>query len=114
MQIPYIQTGLERAGFQSVAVGVPPAPGSARLAARVAPNPFRAAATIHLRLPAAGVVRAEVFDAAGRRVERLADGEFPAGDHALSLRGEGLGAGLYLVRIEGPGGAVTLRCVRLE
>lgn len=115
MQIPYVRTGLERAGFVPYALSAPPSgPLAPRLAAWAAPNPFRASATVRFVLPAAGRVRAEAFDAAGRRVATLADGPFAAGAHALELPGAGLAPGVYLVRIAGAGQAATVRCVRLE
>jgi hypothetical protein len=115
MQIPYIQTALERAGFQPWVLDAgDPSPGARRLAAWASPNPFRGEATVRFRLPDSGHVGIDVFDVHGRRVARLADRLYPAGEHAAPLAGEGLGAGVYLVRIAGPGGAATLRCVRLE
>lgn len=115
MQIPYIQTALERAGFEPYLVDVPAGPGVAgRLAAWAEPNPFRDSAVIRFRIAAPGAVRAEAFDVAGRRVATLAAGDFAAGEHALALPGAGLAPGVVLVRIAGPGGEARVRCVRLE
>jgi hypothetical protein len=79
------------------------------------PNPMRGGGTVRLDLARAGRVRVEVFDLSGRRVATLADGEFPAGTHALRWDarrddGRAAGAGLYFVRMSGPG--LTARTVR--
>ena len=69
------------------------------------PNPFAGTTTIRFDLPRAEHVRLEVFDLAGRRVARLANGGFPAGFHAIDRdrRTEGgrmVQPGVYLYRID--------------
>ena len=69
------------------------------------PNPFSGRTAIHFDLPAETRVRLEVFDAQGRLVRTLAEGDYPAGFHAAEWdhRGDGgqvLGAGVYLYRIQ--------------
>lgn len=69
-----------------------------------APNPAAGATTLRFSLPGAGRVRLEVFDAEGRRVRTLADGEYAAGEQttAWDLRDEAgarVGAGLYFARL---------------
>ncbi|MCC6348811.1 MAG: hypothetical protein IT347_04360 [Candidatus Eisenbacteria bacterium] len=83
--------------------------------APAAPNPARDVTRFAAVLPAAAEVRLEIFDAAGRRVRRLAGGEFAAGAHefAWDLRddaGAPVPAGLYLARF-GAGGATRVRRV---
>jgi len=68
------------------------------------PNPFAVATTIRFRLPAISRVSLEVFDPSGRRLAVLAEGEYPAGAHAVSWdRRDATGAvarpGIYLYRI---------------
>ena len=67
------------------------------------PNPFPAETAIHFDLPIGAMVRLEVFDAQGRRVETLANRFFPAGRHAVSWKPAEsrarLGAGVYFYRI---------------
>jgi len=72
------------------------------------PNPFSRSTMFEYDLPAAAVVSLAVFDATGRRVAVLEDGERPAGRHAVrwtatGSRGEPLHAGLYFARFETPG-----------
>jgi hypothetical protein len=69
------------------------------------PNPFSSRTTIRFELPVATPVRLEVFDAQGRLVRTLADGQFPAGFHAVEWdqrdkSGRALGPGVYLYRIQ--------------
>ena len=73
------------------------------------PNPLRGAAVVSYVLPAPGTVRLSVFDAAGRRVSVLADGAHGAGRHEARLDAGGLAAGVYVLRLETPGGAVSRR-----
>jgi len=81
------------------------------------PNPFNPATTLRFDLPAAGMVRLEVFDTAGRKVSAVGFGEpdlrwYPAGTHEVTFDGSGLPSGVYLVRME-VGGASQVRKVVL-
>jgi hypothetical protein len=67
------------------------------------PNPFSALTTIRFELPVGAVVRLEVFDAQGRRVEKLASRYFPAGYHSVTWNPAGdrqSGPGVYFYRME--------------
>ena len=80
------------------------------------PNPAGAATTLRLAMPAAGVARLAVYDAAGRLVRELAGGALEAGEHVASwdLRDGGGAAvrpGLYFARLEAGGNAVVRRVV---
>jgi hypothetical protein len=69
------------------------------------PNPSRSNVDLTFGIPAAGPVRAEVFDAAGRRVARLANDEMYApGYHRLHWDGRDdsgspAASGVYFVRV---------------
>jgi hypothetical protein len=94
------------------------APLSLSLAAP-SPNPARGATTLRYTLSRAGHVRLAVFDAAGRRVAILRDGELPAGGHAESFTlrdesGRDLPSGLYLVRLEAEGRVLTRRLAAIR
>ncbi len=69
---------------------------SATLALGVAPNPAVGASTVTLALPAATAATVEVFDALGRRVATLAQGEQAAGTTRLAV--PSLAPGVYVVR----------------
>ncbi len=73
------------------------------------PNPTREGATFRYGLPAAGAARLTVYDAHGRTVAVLADGEQGAGWHAATIASDRLASGLYLVRLDAGGVVVTHR-----
>ena len=50
-----------------------------------------------------GHTRLDVFTLDGRRVRTLADRQFGAGRHSVTLRDPLLSSGVYLVHLEGPG-----------
>ena len=77
-------------------------------------NPFRTEARLTLRLAAPAAVRAQAFDALGRRVAVLFDGPAPAGPLALRLDGGRLAPGVYLVRVDAGADVVTRRVVRVR
>ncbi len=81
-------------------------PGAASLVA--APNPAPRWTEIRFTLLAAARARVALYDAAGRRVRRLAEGSFPAGPQVvrwdgLDDRGVPLPAAVYVARVEGAG-----------
>jgi hypothetical protein len=69
-----------------------------RLAA-AAPNPFRSQTALTYSLDAPADVRLEVFDATGRRVAVLAEGQRAAGTYRATFDAEGLAAGVYVARL---------------
>jgi hypothetical protein len=80
--------------------------GSAVTLRPVAPNPLaEGVATIRFALPRSAPVSLRVVDVRGRAVATLAEGELPAGEHALSwdgrdARGARVAAGVYFVRLQ--------------
>ena len=70
---------------------------------RPRPAVTRGATTLSLELTASARATVVVYDAAGRRVRLLADGELGAGAHAIAWdgrdqRGAAVPAGVYFVR----------------
>jgi len=64
------------------------------------PNPFREKTTIEYALPETQLVRLEVYDPLGRRVEVLVDEQQQAGFHRVRWRGRAeLPSGLYFYRL---------------
>ena len=88
------------------AAGAEPGPGGTTLDVP-APNPVRGAAALGYRVPSAGPVRLDVFDALGRHVATLVDGVVAAGAHAATFDARGLGGGVYVVRLQVAGAVVT-------
>ena len=67
--------------------------------------------TVHFSLPEASLIRLDLYDAAGRRIERLAQGSYPAGEHSISINSTGLSAGVYFVRAEIGGQSASAKFV---
>lgn len=78
----------------------PAAPGIVRDFTLTAfPNPFNASTTIAYALPRAGHVSLRVLDPLGREVAVLADEQYQAGEHRVTLDGAELPSGIYFARL---------------
>jgi len=64
------------------------------------PNPLSGSTRIRYALPEAGAVTLRVYDALGRLVATLVDGERPAGTHEAVWQTRGAATGVYVYRIE--------------
>lgn len=73
------------------------------------PNPVRTQATVRGRLPAAGPLRLQAFDARGRLVQTVFDGEHGAGPFEARFEASDLPAGVYLLRLETGGASRSVR-----
>jgi hypothetical protein len=110
-----IQRGLQLAGFTSLPTGVedPPLAQARDVFLGAEPNPAVGATTLRFRLAREARVRLDVFDAQGRRLVTLVDGLRAPGEHAVTLEGRGLPAGLYLCRFEVGGRAQFRKAILL-
>jgi uncharacterized membrane protein len=113
---PYTQKAF-RITLNTTAGATTPATPPAIALAAPRPNPSSGVTRLEFDLPSAGNAELAVFDAAGRRVATLADGEQPAGRHAATWDGHATGgervaAGLYFARLTTPQGVVSRRIVR--
>jgi hypothetical protein len=103
---------------RSITAGVtPPAVPASLALASPRPNPSAGATRLEFDLPSAGNAELSVFDASGRRVATLVDGEQPAGRHSATWDGHATGgervaAGLYFARLATSQGSVSRRIVR--
>jgi hypothetical protein len=99
--------------------GVPaPRPESLRLLPP-RPDPSSGSVVFTVEQPAAGHLRADVLDVAGRRLRTLHRGAVPAGRIELDWDGRAAGggavpAGVYVLRIESGGAQHALRFTRLR
>jgi len=78
-------------------------PVSARLGVPF-PNPFNPTITVPFVLALSGQVDLSVYDVRGRRISRLAAGEYPAGEHRVIWRGRDdrgidMPSGIYFLRL---------------
>ena len=83
------------------------------------PNPFNSATQIAYRLAAPGPVWLEVYNALGQPVRTLVDQFQAAGAYRVSWdardqRGGVVAAGVYVTRLEYPGGVQTRRLLHLK
>lgn len=79
------------------------------------PNPFSDEAVLRLAVRDAQTVRAEVYDALGRRVQVLHDGPLAAeAAHTLRVDGSGLANGVYVVRVTGETFSATQKVMLLK
>src|SRR5690606_21123591 len=79
------------------------------------PNPFSDEAVLRLSVRDAQTVRAEVYDALGRRVQVLHDGPLAAETtHTLRVDGSGLANGVYVVRVTGEAFSATQKVMLLK
>ena len=89
-----------------------------RLLANV-PNPFNPATFIPFEIPATTHVRLDVYGADGRRITRLSDSAYPAGQHrvlwnGVDQRGQSVPSGVYVVRMRAAGRTVTRKVTLLR
>ncbi len=78
------------------------------------PNPASDRMTCTFDLPRASTVMLEIIDITGRVCARLAQGEFTAGRHTLSLRPQGLRSGFYYLRVRSSVGSEARGFVLLK
>ena len=84
-----------------------------------APNPFNASTLIPYRLAMPGAVRLEIYNLLGQPMRTLVDQVQDAGVYlvpwdARDQRGAAVAAGVYLVRLQYPGGVQTRRLLYLK
>jgi hypothetical protein len=83
------------------------------------PNPLRGQGTVAFTLSRPGRASLALYDAGGRRVRVLAEGEFAAGERRVTVEardaaGRPLSAGLYWVRLEAEGRSLSQRLLLLR
>ena len=107
----YSDLGFRVARVGGAPVSVPPADGALRFAI-AGPHPIRDDVHFLVALPAAGRVRIDVFDLAGRRMSGSIDRALPAGPNELRWGTSALAPGVYLARLTALGRSKVLRFVR--
>lgn len=83
------------------------------------PNPCHGSASIACEVTEKGRVELTLYNLRGQKVRNLATGELPAGKHVLSWdgtdsQGQPVGSGVYFLRLEQNGQAVTRKLVLLR
>jgi len=78
------------------------------------PNPFNPLTEISLSLPAAAVVRLEVFNIVGQKVTTLHSGALDAGDHVFSWDARDMSSGVYFYKLTAPDFSASRKMVLLK
>lgn len=78
------------------------------------PNPFNPSTRIGFVLPAKGLVRVDVFDAAGHRVATLVNDVRDAGVHSVDWNAIGAASGVYFCRLQAGKESVSRKMVLLK
>jgi len=83
------------------------------------PNPFGSAASFALAIPKATMVRVDVCDLQGRRIQTLQNGLLLPGRYTrswngASVRGTHAAAGMYIVRLSAPGIERTTKAILIR
>jgi hypothetical protein len=64
------------------------------------PNPFNPSTKIEFALPKAEIVKIEVFNTLGQRVEIPLKQQMKAGNHEVEFNGQNLSSGIYFYKIQ--------------
>jgi hypothetical protein len=122
--VPYDSTGQTGYPGDPVFVGAQdltavPVLGTSSRGLYCSPNPSTGSTRIQFVLQQPGLVKIEVYDVAGRRLQKLADGAFAGGRHEVIWNGrgegdEGLRPGIYLVVASGRGWRDQMRVILLR
>ncbi len=65
----------------------------------VFPNPVKSSATAQICLDKAGLVKMELFDVSGKKLQVLNDNQLAVGLHQINIDGADLARGLYIVKL---------------
>ena len=113
--VPPTATVVRRGGEDDVALPGETGPTIAGLEVSAPyPNPVRGRAELDLELDRALDLTVAVYDVVGRRVATLVDGPALAGTTTVGVDVTGLAPGVYLLRVEADGQAVTRRMTVLR
>jgi len=81
---------------------------------QLSPVPFDDQFKIAFTLPTAGLVKVELFDQMGRRVQTvMADKNYPTGTHSVAVDGSQLSAGFYVASVTVNGRVVSKKTIKL-
>ena len=78
---------------------------------RSTPNPVVADARVSFELASAAIVSLELYDALGRNVRTIANGQFSAGLNSVTLSTNGLPSGAYTCILRTPKGVAAVGVV---
>ncbi len=80
----------------------------------IRPNPVSGRASISFAVPKDARVRIDLYDAAGRKIQTLADGRFNAGYHSVTLNTSHIANGVYFVHMKADNFRQTKRIIIMK
>lgn len=78
------------------------------------PNPFNSRTTITIDMPVRTLLKLEIFDATGRKVDQLYHGYLNAGYHSIPWNAKGYPTGIYFYRATSATSEQTGKCVLIK
>ncbi len=78
------------------------------------PNPFNSSTMLHFALPKTAEIKIDLVDITGRKVMTLVDGYRNAGEHTITLSGDGLASGVYFAVLHTPDKILTQKILHLK
>jgi hypothetical protein len=78
------------------------------------PNPFNGQTIIEFTLPSIQNISLAVYDILGRKVETLAEGEYPIGNYKFTWSPKGLSSGVYIYRLQTGSSAQAKKMVLIK
>jgi hypothetical protein len=78
------------------------------------PNPFNPTTTLNFSLPHKMYAKLGVYDLQGRLVAMAAQGQFEAGNHAITVDASELSTGVYILRLDTPGRSASQKLILMK
>jgi hypothetical protein len=78
------------------------------------PNPFNPATTINFAIPRSGIVVLQVYDASGRQIKTLINGELQKGVYNVTFNAEKLSSGVYFYTLKADGFTETKKMLLVK
>lgn len=78
------------------------------------PNPFNPSTNISFVLPEAGAVSLSVYNTSGALVQNILNKRLSAGEHTVRFNASNLPSGVYLYRLDTPGGSRTRKMTLIK
>jgi len=101
-------------GVISDQVGVADAAPAAFAVAQNTPNPFNPTTTINFTIAKAGKVTVDVFNAAGQKVDTIANAQMTAGSHSVNWNAAKFSAGVYFATVKTGSFSKTVKMTLLK
>lgn len=78
------------------------------------PNPFNPNTQIEFSLPQKSFIKLKIYDALGKEISNLIDGEKSAGKYKVNFNANGIASGIYMYRLETEGFTETRKMILIK